>query len=241
SLIRAESKFNGYITEFVYDYFHKYGKYPSVPEIRERANNMRDLIAYRIIISLPKGNLPKGTDLKEAELKLLYEIANALPEFLEERGFTAELSGLEGKISPLLTPEAAPYYRDYIAQDSPTGYKSLHISFYDNSARSYIEVQLRTKDMDDFAEIGPANHLSYENQQMAERTRNDLIQSGECIYFDEALARFQKLQAILLKDLDVNMFGAISDTTFNDSCGLYRGRQILPYEHLSKYQSGNIG
>ena len=31
--------------------------------------------------------------------------------------------------------------------------------------RSYIEVQIRTKQMDDIAEIGPANHLGYEKKQ----------------------------------------------------------------------------
>lgn len=32
-----------------------------------------------------------------------------------------------------------------------------HISFFDNTSRSNIEVQIRTKEMDDIAEIGPAN------------------------------------------------------------------------------------
>ena len=62
-----------------------------------------------------------------------------------------------------------------------------HISFYDNLSRCHVEVQLRTKEMDDYAEIGPAD--------------NNLI---------------------------------------NDGCGLYRGRLILPYEHLSKFQNDLI-
>jgi len=57
----------------------------------------------------------------------------------------------------------------------PYGYRSLHITFYDNIARCYIEVQLRTKEMD--------------------------------------------------------------DSLINDGCGLYRGRLILPYEHLSRFQN----
>ena len=47
-------------------------------------------------------------------------------------------------------------------------YRSLHITFYDNWARCFIEFQLRTKEMDDFAEIGPANHLGYEQRQQDE-------------------------------------------------------------------------
>lgn len=56
-----------------------------------------------------------------------------------------------------------PYYRDYISNHGPYEYQSLHITFYDNSSRSYMEVQLRTKAMDDVAEIGPANHLATRN------------------------------------------------------------------------------
>ena len=69
---------------------------------------------------------------------------------------------MQESTSPLLSEEAKPYYRDYICNNSEEDYQSLHITFYDNSSRSYMEVQLRTKDMDDVAEIGSANHLSYE-------------------------------------------------------------------------------
>ena len=34
SLIRAEEKFNGYIVEYIYDYYVKNGTYPSVSEIK---------------------------------------------------------------------------------------------------------------------------------------------------------------------------------------------------------------
>ena len=52
-----------------------------------------------------------------------------------------------------------------------------------------MEVQLRTKEMDDVAEIGSANHLSYEKKQESERRRRDAVPQGECIYFDEAYER----------------------------------------------------
>ena len=41
----------------------------------------------------------------------------------------------------------------------------------DNTSGSYIEVQLRTKEMDDYAEIGAENHLGYEKRQEKERAR----------------------------------------------------------------------
>ena len=50
----------------------------------------RDLIAYRIVTSLPKCYLKPDESQEEADLRYLYQIANELPGFLEERGFTAE-------------------------------------------------------------------------------------------------------------------------------------------------------
>lgn len=49
-----------------------------------------------------------------------------------------------------------------------------------------------------------------------------------------------QLQQLELKDLDVNMFAAINNSLINDGCGLYRGRLILPYEHLSRFQNDLI-
>ena len=238
SLIRAEEKFNGYVVEFIYDYYKEHGKYPSVSQIKERLSCFRDFIAYRIVIAMPRCHLKNGENVREEELRYLYEIANVLPGFLEERGFTAEPArGVQESTSPLLSREAKPYYRDYICNNSEDDYQSLHITFYDNSSRSYMEVQLRTKDMDDVAEIGSANHLSYEKKQESERRRRDAIPQGECIYFDEAYERGMRLLGLDLAALDVNMFGAVNNSLINDGCGLFRGRMILPYEHLSRFQN----
>lgn len=241
SLIRAEAKFNGYIVEYIYDYYLEHGKFPSVLELKNSLNCFRDLIAYRIVISLPKCHLQVGQSRSDQEIKYLYDVANQLLGFLEERGFTAELSTLtDQKISPRLKDGVAPYYRDYIANPSPNGYQSLHITFYDNIARCYVEVQLRTKEMDDFAEIGPANHLGYEKRQESERARRDVIPKGENPYFDDAYERVISLHQLELAKLDVNMFAAADNSLINDGCGLYRGRLILPYEHLSRFQNDLI-
>ena len=241
SLIRAEEKFNGYILEYIYDYYKKNGKYPSEADIKSRLICFRDLIAYRIVISMPVCHISKGNEKNDVELKYLYEIADILPEFLEERGFTAELSGfLEERYSERLNETVKPYYRDYVSAPRSTGYQSLHITFYDNLARCYTELQLRTKDMDDFAEIGEANHFGYEKLQETRRAKRDIIPDGECIYFDEAYERLTKLQELELADINVNMFKAINNHLINDGCGLFRGRQILPFEHLSRFQNDLI-
>ena len=241
SLIRTEEKFNGYIVEYIYNYYEEHGTYPAVADLKEKLSCFRDIIAYRIVIALPKCHLKPGQNLEEEEMKYLYQIANALPGFLEERGFTAEPSkGVRESKSDLLDGEVKPYYRDFISNPTMYGYQSLHITFYDNTSRSYMEVQLRTKKMDDIAEIGPANHLGYEKRQEHERARRDAVPKGECIYFDEAYERGMKLFNLDLKDLDVNMFAAMNNSLINDGCGLYRGRLILPYEHLSRFQNDLI-
>ena len=241
SLIRAEEKFNGYVVEYIYDYYREKGTYPSVAELKNKLSCFRDFIAYRIVVCMPRCHLKPGEDQEQASIRYLYEIANVLPGFLEERGFTAESAqGVKLSTCDLLNDEVKPYYRDYICGTSEYGYQSLHITFYDNSSRSYMEVQLRTQKMDDTAEIGPANHLGYEKRQQDERARRDVIPEGECVYFDEAYERGMKLLSLNLADLDVNMFSAVDNSLINDGCGLFRGRLILPYEHLSRFQNDVI-
>ena len=155
SLIRAEEKFNGYVVEYIYDYYRENGTYPSVAELKNKLSCFRDFIAYRIVVCMPRCHLKPGEDQEQASIRYLYEIANVLPGFLEERGFTAESAqGVKLSTSDQLNDDVKPYYRDYICGTSEYGYQSLHITFYDNSSRSYMEVQLRTQKMDDTAEIG---------------------------------------------------------------------------------------
>lgn len=251
SLIRAESKFNGQIVSFVYDYYKEYGEFPTKQQIIDRLSATKDLIAYRIIISMPKCHVKDEEDRKEKEIQYLYDIANKLPSFLEKRGFEAQPSknalgnsnnkGLHSSNEgSRLSSEVAPYYKDYIAHTSPSGYKSLHITFFDNISLSYIEVQIRTYDMDNYAEIGPANHMGYEHRQDDARGSHAEIPAGQCKYYDEALERVAKLRNLELNELDVNMFAAINNSLINDGCGLFRGRLILPYEHLSRFQNDII-
>jgi len=239
SIIRMEEKINGNIVEYIYDYHRETGEYPSEADIKKQISRIKDLIAYRIVISLPECHLKPGENRQERELGYLYEIANALPDFLEERGFDPELSGLD-VFSSTIDERIRRYYRDYIETPNMFGYESLHISFFDNTSRSNIEVQIRTKEMDDKAEIGPANHLGYEKWQEKERARREEIPMGENIFFDHAYERGMKLQGLDLSKVNVNMFGATNNALINDGCGLYRGRLILPYEHLSRFQNDLI-
>ena len=241
SLIRLEEKINGNIVDYIYEYYQENNCIPSQTQIRNRIGRVRDLIAYRIVVSLPKCHVREGEESAAKELEYLYEIANVLPGFLENLGFGAEESGKEaGHFSPLMDAQVRPYYRDYIQNPTPYGYQSLHISLYDHMSRCHVEMQLRTKAMDDYAEIGLANHSGYEARQKEDHARRDAIPMGENLYFDEAYERGMLLQKLDLSGVDVNMFGAVNNQTVNDGCGLYKGRLILPYEHLSRFQNDLI-
>lgn len=241
SLIRTEEKFNGYIVEYIYDHYTKYNTYPTVEQIKERIRCFRDLIAYRIVISLPDCQVKPGEDRREQELQYLYRIAGVLPGFLEQRGFrTVSADGVLVSTSSYMEDGVRPFYRDYICGKSENEYRSLHVTFFDEGSGSYIELQLRTKEMDDTAEIGSANHTVYEKEQEKERTKRAEIPEGECIYFDEAFERGRQLLGLELNKLNVNMFAAVNNSLTNDGCGLYRGRLILPYEHLSRFQNDLI-
>ena len=241
SLIRAEEKFNAYIVETIYNYYKENGTFPEVTQVKSKIERFRDLIAYRIVISMPRCHVKDPEERKELELKYLYDIAGILPDFLEQRGFSPEILATNiATSSERLKESVRPYFKDYINNPSPYGYESLHITLYDNESRSFVEVQLRTKDMDDYAEIGPANHLGYEKRQQKERAKRNKVPQGECIFFDEAFERGMLLQQLELSKIDVNMFGAINNSLINDGCGLYRGRLILPFEHLSRFQNDVI-
>lgn len=241
SIIRAEEKFNRYIVDYIYEYYQKYHHFPASQEIKEKLSCFRDLLAYRIVISLPKCHLKEGQNIEEEEIKILYEIANKLPGFLQDHGFAVVKANLEGReCSELLDENLWDTYRDYVYKPTKVGYKSLHLTLFDNQARCHVEVQLRTKSMDDSAEIGDSNHLRYVESQEQQKTRRHEIPEGECIYFDEAYERIVALEDIDLSKLDVNMFTAVNNSLINDGCGLFRGRQILPFEHLSRFQNGMV-
>lgn len=242
SLIRTEEKYNGYIVSFIDDFYTKNKAFPALPDIKNCLNRFRDLIAYRFVVSFPECHLKEGEKREDVEVKYLYEIANILPKFMEKFGFTAETSSMRQDLSDSpLSDEVKPYYRDYILHPKASGYRSLHITFFDNISRNYMEMQLRTKDMDDYAEIGMANHSNYEKIQKKNRTRRSSIPVGEFPIFDDAIDRVSSLQNLDLSKVNVNMFAAVNNSLMNDNCGLYRGRLILPYEHLSHFQNDQIG
>ena len=67
------------------------------------------------------------------------------------------------KVYSYVTKEYEPdtkRLRDWVTHPKPNGYESLHITVK-NAQGAYLEVQIRTKRMDDIAENGLASHWSY--------------------------------------------------------------------------------
>ena len=134
SLIRAEEKFNGYIVEFIYDYYTKHAiAIRLLSELKNRLSCFRDLIAYRIVISMPRCHLERhGRPGNSRSSTYLYEIANVLPDFLEERGFTVEPDRRDRSraLPRFLTDDVRPYYRDYICKRDRQTATSLFAHYF---------------------------------------------------------------------------------------------------------------
>lgn len=98
-MIRTEEKFNGYIVEYIYNYYEEHGTYPAVADLKEKLSCFRDIIAYRIVIALPKCHLKPGQNLEEEEMKYLYQIANALRDFWKNAALQPSRQKESGRVN----------------------------------------------------------------------------------------------------------------------------------------------
>lgn len=243
SLIRLEEKYNRYICTYVEEYYKKNNDFPSDNQIKAYLNRFRDIIAYRYVINIPKCHL-KNPDNKEAEeLSILYEIANSLPDYLSRNNLEvkpfADLAEVDEQVkttSHMLWPDNLDFIKDYVENPKKSGYRSLHLSVNNPSTRSDFEIQIRTKQMDDFAEIGEADHSNYEKRQ-AQKSACLQVPNGQNKVYDQALMRLNNLINLDLSKVDVDMFTCYGIDRMNDACGLFKGRLILPIEKLSKYEN----
>ena len=138
--------------EYIYDY---YGTIPSFSGRRRRSKSsldcFRDLIAYRVVVSIAAmPHCRRGRSREDEEdPRYLYEIANAFCRPLWSRGASGQSRRRAGRVEPFGPYVAASVYvriiRDYISDEGEYGYRSLHITFYDDTAKCFMEVQLKDK------------------------------------------------------------------------------------------------
>lgn len=238
SLIRLEEKFNRYICMCIEKEYKASKTFPEEEKIVDYLQRYRDIVAYRYVICIPKRFLALGENKEKKELVVLYNIANILPKYLRANNIDvkpfADLVETKSKKiskSQRLEAENRPYIKDYVSNPKISGYRSLHLAALDPTARSDFEIQLRTKSMDDFAEIGEADHSKYEEHQST-CNQSFAVPLGICQIFDDAYHRLQALEMLDLSTVNVNMFTAYDNSHINDKCGLICGRLISPIEKI---------
>ncbi len=75
-----------------------------------------------------------------------------------------------GIIHQLYTP-VQNKFKDYIATPKSNGYQSIHTTVF-SSKGEMMEIQIRTKELDELAEIGVAAHWKYKEKNKTDKTRD---------------------------------------------------------------------
>lgn len=96
-------------------------------------------------------------------------------------------------------------FRDWISKPKSNGYESLHTTVMSNSGK-WVEVQIRSRRMDDIAEKGLAAHWKYKDKGTGE-AQADNAESG----FDEWLTRIREI----LENPDPNAIDFVDDFKAN--------------------------
>ena len=108
--------------------------------------NLFDLVAFRIIID--------SLDSKEKLEKYCYTVKDICNSFFQE------------KLCVLCTPNkqvgSDPLCKDYIEIPKDNGYQSIHLAFR-TLENQLFELQIRTLDMHEDAEIGESGHEDYKD------------------------------------------------------------------------------
>ena len=96
---------------------------------------------------------------KEGDIEKIYDIT-AMRIIAESVGDCYQILGIIHNIWKPLPGRL----KDYIALEKPNGYQSIHTTIFTGDG-GIVEIQIRTQEMHDIAEMGVASHLSYKGRE----------------------------------------------------------------------------
>lgn len=250
SFYRAYLKYNRYIMNFISLYHNEHHddekSFPDADEINAYIfNRYRDICGYKFVINIPICHIDCDVEdpmaLKaKLEEEFIYNIANKLPRFLEERNFDvlpasslSDVADVKSSEDILLNKNVQKYYKNYLLNHNSRGYRALHISAHDLDGGSNLEIQLVSWS-DDANNQLVSNHDLYEIEQKHRITMNS--ECMDCSYYVKAFKRTQRAYAIDFSKINIDMFTALSDSQISDCSGFLYPRMITPHEHLSVHQ-----
>lgn len=124
--------------------------------------------------------------------------------------------------------------KDYIASPKPNGYQSLHTVILTKGNKE-IEVQIRTREMDEFAEEGGAAHWSYKGG------RGDLTFEKKVGYLKAVLNSQREGGKEFVKNLKLDLFAdkIYCYTPKGDVRELPKGASVLDFAYSIHQEVGN--
>ncbi|MBT3700250.1 MAG: bifunctional (p)ppGpp synthetase/guanosine-3',5'-bis(diphosphate) 3'-pyrophosphohydrolase [Alphaproteobacteria bacterium] len=148
--------------------------------LRERGSNIVDVITDELKETLKKGGLEAdiyGREKRPYSIWRKMERKNVTFEQLSDiMAFRVMVDTVEECYQALGTVHGAyrmvpGCFKDYISTPKRNGYQSLHTSVI-GPEKQRVEIQIRTREMHQIAEIGVAAHWLYKQQEGAPDTQN---------------------------------------------------------------------
>lgn len=195
---------------------------------RKSSPSVKDSVGFRIIL------IGKNT---EELIASCYHLMDKCIDFFISKGFnptdaekTISTSDFDPKKHPkvivpkktLLKRENRIFVKDYIRNPKNKGYQSLHIIFVDSQGREF-EVQIRTDEMDEYAEYGPAAHLGYKKIKYKD---DDISEESDFSKVDTSQIDIEKISA---EGFHVT---ENEDNPFYDQAGIFVAREFLQLSNL---------
>ena len=236
------------LEDIAFRYVHP-EKFAEIKELIEQTRDEREAFVDKIIISIHDA-LDKATitssikgrpkhlysifqklDKKSTSFNQLYDLTGIRIVVQKIEDCYAALGIIHSQFKPI-----SERFKDYIAISKPNGYQSLHTTVLTNDGKS-VEIQIRTKEMDQIAEFGFAAHWQYKQNDQKKNLESKLKWLNSILdHQDENLAPNDYLQTLKM-DLFVNEVFVF--TPKGDVKVLSRGSTALDFAYSIHTQVGH--